>query len=69
MRTLARGISFTQRRIRLMQGRAYDDYHVGIKEAIKIDPKTFFGYVDLKKKRVEFPSVMMTTSANFLLIL
>jgi hypothetical protein len=32
-----------------MHGRAYDDYHVGIEEAIKSDRKTFFGYVDLKK--------------------
>jgi hypothetical protein len=38
----------------LMHGRAYDDYRVGIKG----DPKTFFGYVDLKKKRVGYPSVM-----------
>jgi hypothetical protein len=38
----------------LMLGRAYDDYSVGIEEAIKNDPKTFFGYVDLKKKRVDY---------------
>jgi hypothetical protein len=30
----------------------------GIEEAIKTDPKTFFGYVNLKKKRVGYPSVM-----------
>jgi hypothetical protein len=30
----------------LMHGRAYDDYRVGIEEAIKNDPKTFFGYVE-----------------------
>jgi hypothetical protein len=35
-----------------MHGREYDDYHVGTKEVIKSDPKAFFGYVDLKKKRV-----------------
>jgi hypothetical protein len=29
-----------------------------IVEAIKSDPKTFFGYVDLKKKRVGYPSVI-----------
>jgi hypothetical protein len=28
----------------LMHGRAYDDYRGGIEEAIKSDPKTFFGY-------------------------
>jgi hypothetical protein len=39
-------------------GRAYDDYRAKIEEAIKSDPKTFFGYVDLKKKRVGYPSVM-----------
>jgi hypothetical protein len=42
----------------LMPGRAYDIYSVGIEEAINSDPKTFFGYVDLKKKRVGYPSVM-----------
>jgi hypothetical protein len=42
----------------VMHGQAYDDYRVGIEEAIKSAPKTFFGYVDLKKKRVGYPSVM-----------
>jgi hypothetical protein len=42
----------------LMHGRAYDDYRVGIEEAIKSELKTFFGYVDLMKKRVGCPSVM-----------
>jgi hypothetical protein len=41
-----------------MYGRAYDDYRVGIEDAIKSDPKIFFGYQDLKKKRVGYPSVM-----------
>jgi hypothetical protein len=41
-----------------MHGRAYDDYRVGIEEAIKSDPKPFFGHVDLKKNRVCYPSVM-----------
>jgi hypothetical protein len=41
-----------------MHGRAYDDYRVGIEEMIKSDPKTFFGYVDLKEKHVGYPSVM-----------
>jgi hypothetical protein len=41
-----------------MHGRAYDDYRVGIEEAIKIEPKTCFGYVDLKKKRISYPSIM-----------
>jgi hypothetical protein len=35
----------------LMHGGAYDDYSVGNEEATINDPKTFFGYVDLKKKR------------------
>jgi hypothetical protein len=46
----------------LMHGRAYDDYRVGIEEAIKIDPETFFGYGDLKKKRVGYLSVMHLAS-------
>jgi hypothetical protein len=41
-----------------MHGRAYDDYCVGIGKAIKSDLKTFFGYVNLKKKRVGYPLVM-----------
>jgi hypothetical protein len=36
-------------------GRVYDDCRARIEEAIKSDPKTFFGYVDLKKKRVGYP--------------
>jgi hypothetical protein len=32
--------------------------HTTIEEEIKSDPKTFFGYVHLKKKRVNYPSVM-----------
>jgi hypothetical protein len=39
-------------------GRAYDDYRARIERAIKSDPKTFFGYVDLKKKCVGYSSVM-----------
>jgi hypothetical protein len=39
-------------------GRAYDDYRARIEEAINSDPKSFFGYVDLNKKRVGYPSVM-----------
>jgi hypothetical protein len=41
-----------------MHGRANADYRVAIEETIKIDPKTFFGYVDLKKKRVGYPSAL-----------
>jgi hypothetical protein len=41
-----------------MHGRAYNDYLVGIEAAIKSDPKTFFGCVDLKKNCVGYPSVM-----------
>jgi hypothetical protein len=52
MRTVARGALSLREEYRLMHGRAYDDYRVGIEEAIKSDPKTFFGYVDLKKNRV-----------------
>jgi hypothetical protein len=39
-------------------GQAYDNYRAKIKEAIKSDPKTFLGYVELKKKRVGYPSIM-----------
>jgi hypothetical protein len=42
----------------LMHGRAYNDYNVGIGEAIKSKLKTFFGYVASKKKRVAYPTVM-----------
>jgi hypothetical protein len=38
----------------LMYGRAY----VVIEKTIKSDPKTFVGYVDLKKKHVGYLSVM-----------
>jgi hypothetical protein len=41
-----------------MHGRAYDVNRVWIDEAINSDPKTFLGYVTLKKKRVGYPSVM-----------
>jgi hypothetical protein len=41
-----------------MHGRAYDDFCVRIEEAIKGDPTAFFGYVDLKKKRLSYPSAM-----------
>jgi hypothetical protein len=41
-----------------MHSRAFNDYRVGIEETIKSDPETFFGYVDLKKKRVSYPSIM-----------
>jgi hypothetical protein len=37
---------------------AYDNYRIGIEESIKNDPKIFFKYVNLKKNRVGFPSVM-----------
>jgi hypothetical protein len=36
----------------------YDDYCVGIEEAIKSDPRAFFGFVDLKKNGVGYPSVL-----------
>jgi hypothetical protein len=36
----------------------YDDYRIGIEEEIKTDPRIFFWQVDLKKKRVGYPSVM-----------
>jgi hypothetical protein len=39
-------------------GRAYDDYRAKIEKAINSDLKTFFGYVDLKQKRLGYPSVM-----------
>jgi hypothetical protein len=31
---------------------------LGLNRGIRSDPKTFFGYVDLKKKRVGYPSVI-----------
>jgi hypothetical protein len=40
-------------------GFAYDDYRIGTEQEIKTGPKSFFlRYVDLKKKRVGYPSVM-----------
>jgi hypothetical protein len=39
-------------------GRAFNDYRARIEGPIKSDPKTFFGYVDLKKKRVGYPTVV-----------
>jgi hypothetical protein len=42
----------------LIHGRKYDDYRVAIKKAIKSNPKTFFSYVDFKKKRVSYSLVM-----------
>jgi hypothetical protein len=39
------------------RGFAYDDYRIGIEEEIKT-LRVFFRYVDLKKKRVGYPSVM-----------
>jgi hypothetical protein len=33
-----------------MHGRAYGDCRVRIEEAIKNNPRAFFGFVDLKKK-------------------
>jgi hypothetical protein len=39
-------------------GWVYDDYCASIKESLKRGLKNFFRYVDLKKKRVEYPSVM-----------
>jgi hypothetical protein len=39
-------------------GRAYDEYHIDIEEAIKTDPKSFFlgipVYIDLKKKWMSY---------------
>jgi hypothetical protein len=55
MRTLTGEICLTQRRV---SATAYDDYRARVEETIKSDPKTFFGYVDLKNKRVGYRSVM-----------
>jgi hypothetical protein len=57
MRTLTGEIYLTQRRV---SASACSSIRCGIRieEAIKNDPKTFFGYVDLKKKRIGYPSVM-----------
>jgi hypothetical protein len=41
-----------------MHGLAFDNYRVGIEEAIKSDPRASFGYVDMKKEYVGYPSVM-----------
>jgi hypothetical protein len=35
-------------------GRAYDDYRARIEEAIKSDPKTFFGYVPRLKEKARW---------------
>jgi hypothetical protein len=51
----------------LMHGWAYDDYRVGIEEAIKSDLKIFFGYVDLKKK-VVWHLVLMTSTILLLIL-
>jgi hypothetical protein len=48
-------ICLTQRGV---SAAAWSNIRARIEEAIKSDPKTFFGYVDLKKKRVGYPSVM-----------
>lgn len=46
----------------------YDDFRKGVEDSIKSDPKTFFQYVNLKKNRIGFPSVMIfenkTASTN-----
>jgi hypothetical protein len=42
----------------LIHRSAYDDYREKTERSIKKDPKTFFRYVDLKKERVGYPSVM-----------
>jgi hypothetical protein len=39
-------------------GFAYDNYRIGIQGEIKTEPKSFFKYVDLKKKRVGYTFVM-----------
>jgi hypothetical protein len=41
-----------------MHERAYNDHRVGTEKVTKRVPKTFFAYVDLKKKRVGYPSDM-----------
>jgi hypothetical protein len=48
------GISFSQLRVLVNAGRAFDDYRVEIEKAVKNDPRACFGYVDLKKKRVNY---------------
>jgi hypothetical protein len=45
----------------VIHDRTYDYYRAEIEEAIKSDPKTFFVYVDLKKKRVGYSSDMQFT--------
>jgi hypothetical protein len=41
-----------------MRGQTFNNYRVGIEEAIKSDPRASFGYVDMKKKYGGYPSVM-----------
>jgi hypothetical protein len=52
------GGKFITEEYQLKHGRAYDDYHVRIEKSIKSHPNTFLGYVDLKKKRAGYPSIM-----------
>jgi hypothetical protein len=57
-----RNLSHSERTISNSMVEQYDDYRARIEEAIKSDPKTFFGYVNLKKKHVGYPSIMHLTS-------
>jgi hypothetical protein len=43
---------------------AYDNYRKGIEGSIKSEPKTFFKYVNLKKNRIGFSSVMKFENKN-----
>jgi hypothetical protein len=58
MRTLTWGIYFTQRRVSANARSSIVNYRVEIEEAIKNDSMAFFGFVNLKKKRVGCTSVM-----------
>jgi hypothetical protein len=57
-RNIYDGIFSLTEKYQPMHGRTYDDYRVGIEEAIKSDPRAFFGYVDLEKKSVGYPLIM-----------
>jgi hypothetical protein len=44
--------------LQFVSKKAYHAYYENVEKSIKSDPKAFFKFVDLKKKRVGLPSVM-----------
>jgi hypothetical protein len=49
---------FARSDYQLIHRGAHDDYREKTKRSIKKDPKTFFRYLDLKKKKFGYPYVM-----------